>query len=243
MSRVTLLPPDRTTEARAPARDGRVGRTPSPPVAAVRGAEPTPPRVDPRQAFVDGLAAGLRGLSEEEVGRLIARLPRILDDLRRQAQRDDAPAAAPLTGESLRRIETDEERQALDTALAAARQRGAVLAGEILRQPDMLTADAMAARLGTTRDTVNRHRRQGRLLALAGATRGYRYPAWQLDAQGRPLAGLDRVLAAAGDPWIAHRWLTRRHPALEDQTGRDALSQGRVHDLVELIGHVGEDFG
>src|SRR3954447_13357714 len=49
---------------------------------------------------------------------------------------------------------------ALDTALAAARTRGAARVADILRSTDMLTADAFAEEIGATRETVHKKRQR-----------------------------------------------------------------------------------
>lgn len=147
-----------------------------------------------------------------------------------------------LDGKPLQRIETAAQQHALDAALSRAAQRADALISEIMKQPEMLSSDEMAHRLGVTRDTVNRRREAGRLLALSGAKRGFRYPAWQLDQHGKPIVGLERVLTAVGDPWSAYRWLIATHPELDNRSGLDALRKGQEHDLLALIEHQGETF-
>ena len=90
-------------------------------------------------------------------------------------------AAAPLLVEEVR-----ERDPALEGALAAARERGRVRAAEVLARDDMLSAEAFAERLGVTRVTVNAKRQSGQLLGLDGARRGFRFPVWQLYANGKP---------------------------------------------------------
>lgn len=147
-----------------------------------------------------------------------------------------------LDGKPLQRIKTAAQQHVLDTALSRAAQRADALISEIMTQPEMLSSDEMAHRLGVTRDTVNRRREAGRLLALSGAKRGFRYPAWQLDRHGKPVAGLERVLIAAGDAWSAYRWLTTTHPELDNRSGLDALRKGQESDLLALIENQGETF-
>lgn len=107
-------------------------------------------------------------------------------------------------------------------------QRANVLMGDIMKQPEMLSSDQMAKRLGVTRDTVNRRQEEGKLLALNGTKRGFRCPGWQLDQQGKPVVGLEQILKAAGDPWNAYRWLTSTYSELGDISGLDALQKGKV---------------
>ena len=56
----------------------------------------------------------------------------------------------------------------LEAALEAARERGRLRAAEILSGEDMLSADAFAKMLGTTRVTVNTKRQSGHILGLDG---------------------------------------------------------------------------
>lgn len=170
--------------------------------------------------------------------RLIIEQPDDCDRPERQGRTPDI-----LTGEAVQRVQTPEQQQALDHALTRARSRGAELGGAILQRPDMLSAEQMAERMATTRDTVNRWRKNRRLLGLKGPKRGFRYPAWQLSDRGAPFEALPAILEAAGDPWSAYRALTGRHPELGNITGLDALRQGNAPELIEIIAHFGEPFG
>ena len=121
---------------------------------------------------------------------------------------------------------------ALETALAAARERGRLRAAEVLARDDMLSADALAELLGTTRVTVNSKRKSGQLLGLDGAKRGFRYPRWQLGADGKPYAELHALLERLGTPWAVYRFLVQPHGSLGGLTGREALERGRGADAV-----------
>jgi len=216
----------------------------------------------PRFEVMQDIAAEVRGLSRSEIARLRKRSSVLRRILKKLADNPDArirlivdePAASEqddqqgqitetLQGEVLQQMETAEQRQALDRALSDSRARGSELIGAVLQQPDMLSAEDMARHMGTTRDTVNRRRKDGRLLGLEGAKRGYRYPAWQLDDSGRPFEVLPKLLEAAGDPWAAYRALIERHPEMGNISGIDAIRQGRAPELVELVEHFGETFG
>ncbi len=120
----------------------------------------------------------------------------------------------------------------LERAFEAARERGRMRAGEVLAGEDMLSADSFAELLGTSRVTVNAKRQAGQLLGLEGAKRGYRFPAWQLDADGKPyveLAALHETLRA---PWTVYRFLVQRQGALDGLTGREALEKGKGADIL-----------
>ena len=138
---------------------------------------------------------------------------------------DAAPAAAPR--EAAFPVEEVATRSPdLEGALKAARERGQLQAAEVLRGADMLGAEAFAEKLGTTRVTVNAKRQSGQLLGLEGAKRGFRFPVWQLDANGRPYPELPALLERLGAPWAVYRFLVQRQGALDGRTGRQALEKG-----------------
>ncbi len=123
--------------------------------------------------------------------------------------------------------ESAEPEAGLAVALTAARERGQTRAAEILAGDDMLNADAFAQILGTTRATVNAKRQSGHLLGLDGAKRGYRFPVWQLDADGRPYADLSKLFDRLGrSPWAVYRFLTSPHGELDGRTGLEVLRRG-----------------
>jgi hypothetical protein len=131
----------------------------------------------------------------------------------------------------------------LDRALAAARERGRRRVAEILGDPDMLSADNLARLLGTTRATINTKRQNRQLLGLEGATRGFRFPSWQIGEDGRPFSALPTLFDRLGDsPWVVYRFLVESHPELDGETGRDALRKGRTADVIEAAESVAETF-
>jgi hypothetical protein len=130
----------------------------------------------------------------------------------------------------------------LEAALAAARERGRLRAAEILGGDDMLSADAFAKMLGTTRVTVNTKRRAGQVLGLDGAKRGFRFPVWQLDAEGKPYAELAVLHERLGGPWAVYRFLVQPHGELDGLTGREALERGKVKAALEAAESVGREF-
>ena len=129
-----------------------------------------------------------------------------------------------------------------EAAIQEARARGRALAASLLAAPDMLTADAMAERLGVSRMTVNTWRRKGRLLGLAGAKRGYRFPGWQLDDEAKPLSGLEGLADRLGSPWAVYRFLLRGHAELEGLSGLEALRRGAVADALAVAETTMRDF-
>jgi hypothetical protein len=130
-----------------------------------------------------------------------------------------------------------------DRALAAARERGRRRVAEILSDPDMLSADNLARLLGTTRATINTKRQNRQLLGLEGATRGFRFPSWQIGEDGKPFAALPTLFDRLGDsPWAVYRFLVQSHSELDGETGRDALRNGRTADVIEAAESVAETF-
>lgn len=115
----------------------------------------------------------------------------------------------------------------LEAALAAARERGRKRVAEIVAGEDMLSADSFAKLLGTSRVTVNARRQSGQVLGIDGAKRGFRFPVWQLDKDGRPFAALPALHETLGNSaWAVYRFLVSRHGALDGRTGLRALQQG-----------------
>ena len=67
---------------------------------------------------------------------------------------------------------------------------------------------------------------------LDGAKRGFRFPAWQLDRDGRPYAALPKLHAILGSAWAVYRFLITPHGALDERTGLDALKRGHDDDIL-----------
>lgn len=130
----------------------------------------------------------------------------------------------------------------LEAALAVARERGRLRAAEILGGDDMLSADEFAKMLGTTRVTVNTKRQNGQLLGLDGAKRGFRFPVWQLDADGKPYAVLSVLHERLGGPWAVYRFLVQPHGELDGLTGREALERGQLKAALGAAKSVARDF-
>ncbi|MES0100684.1 XRE family transcriptional regulator [Mesorhizobium sp. M0019] len=115
----------------------------------------------------------------------------------------------------------------LEAALAGARARGRKRVAEIVAGEDMLSADAFAKLLGTSRVTVNARRQRGQVLGIDGAKRGFRFPVWQLDRDGRPFGALPALHAMLGNnTWAVYRFLVSRHGVLDGRTGLRAIQQG-----------------
>ena len=125
-------------------------------------------------------------------------------------------------------------------SLKRAYARGSTAAAEILAGPDMLSSDAIAERLGVSRQAVNQKRHRGELLGLEGAKRGVRFPAWQVGVDGLPLPALRELQAALGAPWAVFRFLRQHHPELAMKTGLEAISEPRqVAEALQLARSIG----
>ena len=127
----------------------------------------------------------------------------------------------------------------LQRALAAARERGRIRAAEVLGGEDMLGADDFAKMLGTTRMTVNAKRQKGQVLGLDGAKRGFRFPVWQLDRDGKPYGELMVLNERLGGPWAVYRFLVQPHGELDGLTGREALERGETKTALAAAESIG----
>lgn len=121
-----------------------------------------------------------------------------------------------------------------DRALEAARERGRHRAADILAGDDMLSADAFAELLRISKPTVHAKRQKHEVLALEGPKGSYRFPAWQVDRDGKPYAALPRLFEQLGDSaWTVYRFLTQRHSALDGMTALEALRRGKDEAVIE----------
>jgi len=130
------------------------------------------------------------------------------------------------SGEAFPLEDSHQPDEELRAALAAARERGRSRVAEIVAEEGMLTAEAFAALLGVSRVTVNTKRQNGQVLGLDGAKRGFRFPSWQLDPDGRPYVTLPVLHELLGSAWAVYRFLMTPHGALNGRTGLDALKHG-----------------
>ncbi len=121
----------------------------------------------------------------------------------------------------------------LDGAVARAKARGATKVAEILKGEDMLTARDFGPLIGASHETVNLKRKRHELLGLEGATRGVKYPRWQVTETGLPLPGLPALFEALGEqPWTVYRFLKTAHAELGGKTALDALKTGQVEAVL-----------
>lgn len=144
------------------------------------------------------------------------------------------------TGErrlAVREISAEEAAERLDTgmhpdvakAVELAQTRGAETAAQILNQEDMLSGDMIGQRMGISRQAVDKARKAGKLLALEGSKRGFRYPEWQLDQRGFRRSGLIEVLDLVGNGWEAYRFFMAK---AGEVLNKDLLVQGEVEEIL-----------
>jgi hypothetical protein len=149
--------------------------------------------------------------------------PRILPAKDLPAKAEPRPASRPI-----------DDEDDLDRALDAARERGRLRAAEVLSGEEMLSAEEFAELLGVSRVTVNAKRQKHEVLALEGAKRGFRFPAWQVDENGKPFEVLPKLFELLGDsPWTIYRFLVQRHAELDGASAQDCLRRGRADQVVE----------
>jgi Protein of unknown function (DUF2384) len=123
----------------------------------------------------------------------------------------------------------------LNGAFARAKARGASKAADILKGPDMLTARDFGPLIGASHETVNTKRKRHELLGLEGATRGVKYPRWQVTDAGLPLPGLPKLFEVLGEqPWTVFRFLKTPHAELGGKTALDVLKTDRVDAVVSV---------
>lgn len=121
----------------------------------------------------------------------------------------------------------------LDSALARAKARGAAKINDILKGEDMLTAREFGPLMGASHETINVKRKRHEVLGLEGATRGVKYPRWQITDDGLPLPGLAQVFDVLGEqPWTVFRFLRSTHAELGGQTALEALKAGRIEAVL-----------
>jgi hypothetical protein len=123
----------------------------------------------------------------------------------------------------------------LDAAMARAKARGAAKVTEILKQADMVTAREFGPLIGASHETVNIKRKRHEILGLEGATRGVKYPRWQITEAGMPLPGLARLFRVLGEqPWTVYRFLRTAHAELGGRTALDAMKAGQIDAVVKV---------
>lgn len=122
----------------------------------------------------------------------------------------------------------------LNAAIMRAKARGTTKIADILKGADMMTARDFAPLIGASHETVNAKRKRHEVLGLEGATRGVKYPSWQVSDAGLPLPGLPQLFDVLGEqPWTVYRFLRAAHAELGGRTALEALKAGKVDAVVE----------
>ena len=168
--------------------------------------------------------------------RLIGKLLADYADTLAQAEREGRVATMTLQVSpdgKTQLVKPTAQEDAFDSALAAAKARGQRKVADILKSEEMLTARDFGLLIGASHETVNAKRKKGDLLGLEGATRGVKYPRWQVTDAGLPLPGLADLFAVLGkQPWTVYRFLRTIHAELDGHTALDALMAGQVEAVL-----------
>ena len=159
-------------------------------------------------------------------------------EIRARGSRKDIGSSRRVSTTGASKSSERQDRSALDEALDRARARGERRVTEILVGEDMLTGEEFGARIGITRQGVDKRRRAGVLIALEGPARGLRYPDWQIGPEGQMVDGIGDVLAlAGGEPWTAYRLLVEPFPDGSEDRVCDVLRRGeRERALAQVRG-------
>jgi hypothetical protein len=195
------------------------------------------------QASLNYAEALLKAKNLSEVMRLHGEfIERQMRELAEQSKHFNRTAARAPKGAAATQA-THTQGPDLEDALIAARERGRARVADILNGEDMLSAEAFAELLGTTRVTVNTKRQHRQVLALEGAKRGFRFPEWQVGLDGKPFAVIpDLFDRLGGDAWAVYRFLIQHHSELDGLTAREALQRGKSKEVVEVAESVARTF-
>jgi hypothetical protein len=134
----------------------------------------------------------------------------------------------------------DDLRQA--DPLAPAFIRGIVATRRLINENGgALTVAQVTARLGVSRQMVDKRRHAGRLLAIATGRHGYRYPVWQFYDSG-VLPGLEDVLKvlAPHDSWTQVAFFVSKNERLGSKTPIEALKAGKLDLVLDAAAAYGE---
>lgn len=115
----------------------------------------------------------------------------------------------------------------------AAVAAGAQARTEIFKRGDMLNSQNLADKLGVSRETVNQRRRNRELLALQHESRGFRYPAWQIEPGVRDaMAAVLVELGESADCWSTYLFFTQQNPLLSGATPLQALKARKSAEVM-----------
>ncbi|WP_299439391.1 hypothetical protein [uncultured Rhodospira sp.] len=155
-----------------------------------------------------------------------------------EGDREDTRALIDSTPSQAGRFGTLER----DALVARLRAKGRDAADTMLSETTYLSGEDFAARIGLTRQALDKRRKAGTVLGLQGEKRGVRYPVWQLEnSEGQPVyvlpalkETLPALLESLGGPWSVHTFLTTSWPQVGGRTGLDLLREGAGAEALEL---------
>lgn len=156
----------------------------------------------------------------------------------------EAAAASTNVQAVLRVLEAPEMVDPADPeqTLAIARVRGLEARQQLLdAEGGAWTVDQVASHLSVSRQSVDKRRKVGKLLALTVGRRGYLYPSWQFARHG-VLSGLETILRAlaANDPWAQVIFMLSPSDRVGNQRPLDALRHGKVEEVKVAASAFGE---
>jgi hypothetical protein len=125
--------------------------------------------------------------------------------------------------------------------LAEAKLRGQVRRKQLLEvEGGVIGPEKFGGLLGITRQSVDKRRKAGTLLALEIGTR-FAYPVWQLEGN-KTLPHLEEVLAAlkGHDAWRRLSFFVNGNVRLEGQSPLQALRSGHYEDVLQAARTLGE---
>ncbi len=156
----------------------------------------------------------------------------------------EAAAASTNVQAVLRVLEAPEMVDPADPeqTLAIARARGLEARQQLLdAEGGAWTVDQVASHLSVSRQSVDKRRKAGKVLALTVGRRGYLYPSWQFARHG-VLSGLETILRAlaANDPWAQVIFMLSPSDRVGNQRPLDALRHGKVEEVKLAASAFGE---
>ena len=129
-----------------------------------------------------------------------------------------------------------------DDPLRSLRLKGLRAKSELLkREGGVITSSQVAELLGISRQAVDKRRRQGKLLAVSLAKRGYFYPVWQFFEDG-VLPGFEIVmnLLKPYDPWMKMIFMLNANHRLGNQSPLEKLREGHLDEVFKAAQVTGE---
>lgn len=114
--------------------------------------------------------------------------------------------------------------------LGLSRVRGLRMKHEMLKEEGGVVSSSQASELlGITRQAVEKRRKQGRLLAVSLARRGYYYPLWQFGEKGI-IEGFEAVMKilTEQDPWMIMIFFLNENSRLGKRKPLDEIRLGHL---------------